>query len=81
MKNIINKIPAPIIAAVKEALRLAVIAAVSFLITFGLNYVANLPETQTTLVLTFALRGLDKWMHEYGKENDKVQLSKGIVRF
>jgi hypothetical protein len=81
MKDIFNKIPAPIAAAVKEALRLGLIAAISFLISFGLKYVGGLPQDQTTIILTFVLKGLDKWMHEHGKATDNTQLAGGITRF
>lgn len=61
---------------VKEGGRLVVFAAVAALITYVLNQVATLPETQTTVVLTLVLRMADKLIHE-----SKATNRNGLVPF
>lgn len=66
----------PIIEAVKEPLRLLVLA----LIPFALAYVEVI-DTNLAIAITIGLRYLDKALHEMGKENGSESLSKGITRF
>lgn len=64
-----------------ELLRLVALAIVSFLLTDGVLVQvlgANLsPELRMQLIalLTFALKGVDRWLHESGKAE------KGLTRF
>lgn len=78
--ELLKLIPQPIIEAVKEAFRLALLLFVSLIVTSILNYVMTLPETQTTLVITFLLRALDKWLHEQGKQTDNKLMAGGLTR-
>jgi hypothetical protein len=66
----------PIIEAVKEPLRLLVLA----LIPFALAYVEVI-DTNLAFAITVGLRYLDKQLHESGKENGNESMAKGIVRF
>ena len=79
--DLLNRIPEPIRKAILEALRLAIFTGVAFLVAFGIDYVASVPETQTTIVLTLILRFVDKYLHEYGKENDLERVQKGLTQF
>jgi hypothetical protein len=72
----------PIKEALKEGLRVIVLALVSWLLTDGVLVLLlggfNLPETirvQIVLVLTILLRSVDKWLHERAEE--KGFLKKG----
>lgn len=62
--------------AVKEPLRLLVLA----LIPFGIVYANNL-DYSWALMAVLILRFIDKWMHEVGKAQNKEGLTKGITRF
>jgi hypothetical protein len=62
--------------AVKEPLRLLVLAVIPFLITF----LTELPN-EWAVGAVVVLRFLDKWMHEVGKAVDSESISKGITRF
>jgi len=75
-----NKIPEPVIEGVKELGRVALIAVIPIIIA-GL-------ETNTfswKLILVVAaiaiLKGLDKFVHKTGVEQDNDSLSKGLTRF
>jgi len=78
-----------LIEGIKEPLRLMALALVSWLITEGVS--AGLkafggqltPEVQLVVMgaLTSLLRGLDKFLHELGKENGDDGMTKGLVRF
>ncbi len=57
----------------KETIRTALIAGFSYLVSLGLNYLTGLPETQSTVILTLVLKGIDKYVHE----NPNIKL-KGI---
>ena len=83
MRDLFNKtFSEPVQQAIKEGLRLALIAFASYVVSFGINYVTGMPETQTTIVLTFFLRSFDKWLHEYGKtKGDDSKLIGGLTRF
>lgn len=64
--------------AVKEPLRLGVLAVVSFAVV----YVAGLEnQTEFTVALTAVLRFVDKLLYEYGKANSSEDLAKGLTRF
>ena len=62
--------------AVKEPLRLMVIAVLPFAIAYfsELNY-------SWALVLVVLLRGVDKYMYLAGKESKDKRLAKGLTRF
>jgi hypothetical protein len=66
--------------AVKEPLRLLVLAIVPFAITFFTEI-----DTQWAIGATVVLRFADKFLHEIGKEKStkkaESKLVKGIVRF
>lgn len=62
--------------ALKEPARLLLLAFISWLAT----ELSGVNETWAVGLL-FALRFLDKWLHEYGKRENKALLSKGITRF
>jgi hypothetical protein len=66
--------------AVKEPLRLLVLA----LIPFAITYFASLPYEWAVLA-TVVLRFIDKLMHELGKEfstkTEESSLLKGLTRF
>lgn len=47
----------------KEAVRLAVLAAVGFFI----SYISELPQTQTTTIVLLVLRTVDKYIHKSDK--------------
>jgi hypothetical protein len=75
--------------AIKEPLRLMALALVSWLITEGVSALLKAiggqltPEMQLVVAgaLVSLLRGLDKYLHEVGKENGDANLTKGLVRF
>ncbi|KKQ99008.1 MAG: hypothetical protein UT24_C0029G0020 [Candidatus Woesebacteria bacterium GW2011_GWB1_39_12] len=70
-----------IIEGLKEAGRLALLAGVSYLVTLGLNLVADMPETQTTVILTFVLKSLDKWLYKKDKTVVPVKGATGLTGF
>lgn len=61
----------PLIETSKEVGRVVLLSVISW----GLAKLASLPETETTLIGTILLRGVDKWLHESGVA------TKGITRF
>lgn len=63
----INITVSPELEALKEPLRLALLAAVSTFITFLLEGIVKLPMTTTIFVLTLILRTIDKYLHEKAK--------------
>jgi len=62
--------------AIKEPLRLLVLSVIPLLLVYfqGLPY-------EWAGVIILALRLLDKFLHEIGKEIDSSVLTKGITRF
>ena len=62
--------------AVKEPLRLLVLA----VLPFAIAYFSNLGYEWAVLVV-LVLRGLDKLLHEYGKASKNDILVKGLTRF
>ena len=62
--------------AIKEPLRLMVLAVIPLLIT----YLAGLSQ-EWAFAAVVVLRFIDKYMHELGKEKEMEQLSKGLTRF
>ena len=64
------------IEAFKEIIRLVVFAVIGVIITTLLNYVVQLPETTTTIILAGVLRYADKYVHE-----NKNIGAKGIIPF
>jgi len=82
MKEIIKewwfKVREPLLKALLEALRLLVIAMIPLL----LNYIegVDIPvEVQGLIIL--GIRALDKYLHDFGKENKIDWMVKGITRF
>lgn len=75
--DIINRIPKPILEALKEAARIVLMAVVSY----GIAYLTNLPQTESVLIGTIVLRAIDKWLHEYGKDSNNDRLAKGLAQF
>ena len=65
-----------LVEAVKEPLRLLVLA----VIPFGIAWLGGLPY-EWAVVATVALKFLDKFVHQLGKNTDRVGLVKGITRF
>lgn len=66
-----------IIEALKEAGRVVLLA----LISWGIAKISTLPETQTTIVLTFILKGLDKWLYKKDKTIVPVKGATGLTGF
>jgi hypothetical protein len=68
----------PLIKAVLEALRLLVLA----IIPVGINFIEGVeisPEIQALILM--GLKALDKYMHDFGKNNEIEWLIKGLTRF
>jgi len=65
-----------LVEAVKEPLRLLVLA----VIPFGIAWLGGLPY-EGAIVVTVALKFLDKFFHQLGKNTDRAGLIKGITRF
>ena len=88
-------IPNTIKEAVKEAARVILLAVVAFLLTTGVidqavvTAVGNRLDTNTILIIsgliTSALRGFVKWLHEHAKAQDtggnKFLGTKGLTGF
>ena len=70
-----------IIEALKEAGRLALLAGVSYLVSILLKMSADLPETQTTIILTFLLKGLDKWLAKRDQSIIPAENARGLTGF
>lgn len=80
-----------IIKALKEAGRLIVLAVISYILTNGVvdiivQAIAGehlTPEIKLQMIsyITLVLKAADKFIHEYGKENNIDTLTKGITRF
>lgn len=68
-----NKVPKTVREAVKEMLRMVLIALVS--------YLASGQELDRAVVIGILLRSADKVLHEYGKEYNKPKLVSGLTRF
>lgn len=66
----------PILEAIKEPLRLLVLA----IIPFALSYL-EVFNAEWAVAITVILRYLDKALHEYGKQIESDNLVKGITRF
>ena len=64
------------VESIKEIIRLAVFAGVAAVVSALLAGVNQLPESTTTVVLTFLLRAADKFVHE----NKDIKMS-GLVPF
>lgn len=78
------------IEGVKEFFRISIIAGISYLLTAGVLasiislFGAHLSvEQQAAIVtvLTFILKSVDKWLHEFGKNTNNTTMLKGLVRF
>lgn len=75
--------------AIKEPLRLMALALVSWLLSEGVGAILRAyggqlsAEVQLVIVgvLTSLLRGIDKYLHELGKETDNATLTKGLTQF
>ena len=66
----------PIFEAAKEPLRLLVLAIIPFAIAW-----ANGGGYELAGIMVVVLRGLDKFIHEIGKEKENEGLIKGLTRF
>lgn len=75
LKNNMEKY-APILKAIKEPLRLLILA----LLPFALAYFEVI-DTNLAISITVGLRFLDKALHEVGKESGNESVAKGLVRF
>ncbi|GAH42153.1 unnamed protein product [marine sediment metagenome] len=73
--------------ALLEVGRVIVLGVIAWLITGGLDLLLGSVEVdpvlkvQITALLLLILKGLDKWLHEKGKDENKDKLVKGITRF
>ena len=68
--------------ATKEPLRILVLAALTFIIDWLLQNIAQFKlNTAEQAVILVALRYADKFLHEWGKETDSEVLTKGITQF
>jgi len=67
--------------ALKELLRLVVLAVASVIITWFVSFLADVPQTETVILLTAFLRVIDKWIHEVGKDKNSEPLVGGLTRF
>ena len=72
------------IEACKEAARLVVLAVIPVLLT-GIDTTKGTIQINQGVILTLALvtllRFIDRWMHEWGSDNDSEDMRKGITRF
>lgn len=70
----------PLLEALKEALRLVLLSVLPVVI---LQVETGVFDTKVllTLATVAALRALDKFVHEWGKETGDANLEKGITRF
>lgn len=64
--------------AVKEPLRLLVLAIISWLITY---VIPGVQDPTWNAILILVLRFADKWLHEFGKDAKNDALKLGITRF
>jgi hypothetical protein len=75
----------PKMEALKELLRLIVLAMVSAAVTAGVNFLVNIPAERqdiTIMILTAILRMVDKWLHENSKSNGPYDGgSHGLLKF
>lgn len=62
--------------AVKEPLRLLVLSIIPLILVYFQTI-----NAQWAALIVVALRFVDKYLHELGKENENENLKKGIVRF
>lgn len=96
IKAIWEKVPSAIREALKEGSRVVSLGVVSYLLTEGvldavlIGLFGTKLDTATKLyisgLLTTALRAVDKWLHEVGKDRelesgDKSVLTAGLTRF
>ena len=69
-----------LIEAIKEGLRIVVISIIPILIDGFTRGEIDIRLVGITAAIT-ALRALDKWLHETGKETGNESLEKGLTRF
>lgn len=62
--------------AVKEPIRLLVLSIIPLILVYFQTI-----NAQWAALIVVALRFVDKYLHELGKENENENLKKGIVRF
>ena len=67
--------------SLKEFGRVTLFAIISYGVSFGLEWLAKIPQTEATIIGTIILRQADKFLHEWGKETDNAALVKGLSRF
>lgn len=53
--------------ALKELGRLVLFGVFSIVVTFVLDKLTNVPQTETIVIITALLRFADKWIHENSK--------------
>ena len=79
-----------LLEAIKEGGRLVLLAFVSYLLTEGVldaivayfgGQLDAVTKVQIIGLATTALRALDKYMHELGKESDNKTLTRGLTQF
>ena len=64
--------------AVKEPLRLILLALVAWVITY---IIPGVQDPTWNAIILLVLRFLDKWLHEMGKASDNATLTRGITQF
>lgn len=67
--------------ALKELLRVVLLAVVPVIIVSLENGGEINPKAVAVVALLAALRFVDKFLHEYGKDNDSKTLEGGLTRF
>lgn len=60
---------------VKEPLRLLIMALIGWVI----SQLAKTDQTLTVAIVTVLLKTADKVIHDFGKDNDRKKLSKGLT--
>ena len=73
-------IPAPLLEAIKEGFRIVVLSVIPVLL-LQLEQDSINPKALALVGVIAGLRFIDKWLHEVGKENDNLDLKKGLTRF
>ena len=76
-----NKFITPaFVEALKELLRVMVLAAIPNILLWAESGTADLRVLATSVAIA-ALRFIDKWMHEAGKDGGNTALEGGLTRF
>jgi hypothetical protein len=64
--------------AVKEPLRLLLLALITWLITY---IIPGVQDPTWNAVLLLVLRFIDKWLHEWGKATENTIATRGLTQF